>query len=86
MSRIYLRHPKHGEKIAYLEAEAVMDEKAGWVRFNPEAKSVEVGPADKPNRDGMIDAVVLRTVEAPPEAAPRRRGRPPKSNFVKVEQ
>jgi len=32
---IYLRHPRHGTKIATLELEAKYDEKSGWVRYNP---------------------------------------------------
>jgi hypothetical protein len=32
---IYLKHPLHGVKIATLEAEAIEDEKNGWVRYNP---------------------------------------------------
>jgi len=34
---IYLEHPKHGRKIAYMEAEAVGDESNGWKRYNPDA-------------------------------------------------
>jgi hypothetical protein len=34
MAVIYLRHPVHGTKVACLEAEAVYDEKNGWVRFD----------------------------------------------------
>lgn len=34
MAVIYLRHLVHGTKIACMEAEAVYDEKNGWVRFN----------------------------------------------------
>ena len=29
---IHLIHPVHGAKIAYVEAEAVIDEKNGWMR------------------------------------------------------
>ena len=29
---IHLIHPVHGAKIAYVEAEAAMDEKNGWMR------------------------------------------------------
>lgn len=32
---IYLKHPKHGTKIAIAELEAVQDEKNGWVRYTP---------------------------------------------------
>jgi hypothetical protein len=33
---IYLRHPKHGVKIATMEMEAQYDESHGWVRFDPD--------------------------------------------------
>lgn len=32
MAVIYLEHPKHGSKVACAEAEALADEKNGWVR------------------------------------------------------
>ena len=32
---IYLRHPKNGTKVAIAEAEAVADERNGWVRYIP---------------------------------------------------
>jgi len=38
---IYLEHPKHGRKIAYMEAEATFDESHGWKRYNPETPDVE---------------------------------------------
>lgn len=37
MTLIYLRHSKHGVKIASLEAEAKNDEAHGWERFVPGA-------------------------------------------------
>ena len=42
MAVIYLRHPVHGTKVACLEAEAVYDEKNGWVRFDIDAEPVTV--------------------------------------------
>ena len=36
---IYLKHPNHGTKVAIAEAEAVADEKNGWVRYNPDTPS-----------------------------------------------
>ena len=42
MAVIYLRHPVHGAKVACLEAEAVYDEKNGWVRFDVDAEPVTV--------------------------------------------
>ena len=41
---IQLTHPVHGTKHAYLEAEALADEKNGWVRAGKEAKPVEEAP------------------------------------------
>lgn len=37
MPLIYLRHPRHGEKIATLELEAEYDEQNGWERYTVEA-------------------------------------------------
>ncbi len=36
---IYLRHPRHGTKVASMELEAEFDEKNGWVRYNPNTPS-----------------------------------------------
>jgi hypothetical protein len=33
---VYLRHPKHGVKIASMEMEAQYDEMNGWSRFDPD--------------------------------------------------
>lgn len=33
MSIIYMSHPVHGRKIAYMELEAEFDEKNGWTRY-----------------------------------------------------
>ena len=35
MPIIYLEHPQHGRKIAYMEVEATYDELHGWKRYNP---------------------------------------------------
>jgi hypothetical protein len=35
MPLIYLQHPRHGAKIATLEAEAEYDEQNGWTRYTP---------------------------------------------------
>ena len=36
---IYLKHSVHGAKVAIMEAEAIADEKNGWVRYNPDTPS-----------------------------------------------
>ena len=60
MAVIYLRHPVHGTKVACLEAEAVYDEKNGWVRFDVDEEPVTVNemkrPRGRPPRVEVIDA------------------------------
>ena len=34
--KFYLKHPKHGRKIAYLEEEAEADKKNGWEEYDPD--------------------------------------------------
>jgi hypothetical protein len=41
MYAIYLRHPRHGTKVAISELEASGDEENGWVRYNPDTLSGE---------------------------------------------
>lgn len=36
MAVIYLRHPKHGTKVATLDVEAAYDEQHGWERYEPD--------------------------------------------------
>lgn len=40
---IYLKHPKHGTKVAICDMEAVADEKNGWVRYTLDTP-VEAAP------------------------------------------
>jgi hypothetical protein len=35
MPNIYLKHPDHGTKIAFMEEEAIFDEESGWTRYTP---------------------------------------------------
>jgi len=49
---IYLKHPSHGTKIAMLEAEAIADEKNGWVRYNPDDSSVPLNALETIVRRG----------------------------------
>ncbi len=41
MPVIYLKHPKHGTKVATQEQEAAYDEANGWERFTLEHKEPE---------------------------------------------
>jgi len=59
MAVIYLRHPVHGTKVACMEAEAVYDEKNGWVRFDVDEEPVTVNemkrPRGRPPRVEVVD-------------------------------
>ena len=50
--QIYLKHQKHGIKIASIELEAIADEKNGWVRYTP----------DTPAIDSSADAVPMNAL------------------------
>jgi len=39
MSTIYMSHPVHGRKIAYIEMEAEFDERNGWTRYTLDTSS-----------------------------------------------
>lgn len=77
MAVIYLKHPRHGAKVAISELEAENDIANGWSEFDPTvavseslSAAIEAAPAD-------ISAV---EEDAPTEAVnelPRRRGRRP---------
>lgn len=71
MPIIYLKHPRHGSKVAMMEFEAEADEKNGWVRYDP----TQDAPADA-SEQAEINAVPVVNALATP--APRR-GRPPRS-------
>jgi hypothetical protein len=47
MSAIYLKHPRHGTKVATGEAEAVYDESHGWERYDVNA-SAPAPPPEPP--------------------------------------
>ncbi len=66
MTAIYLMHPKHGVKVATMEAEAQHDEMHGWRRFELEDLQDDVA-------EDLPETLVEDNVMA---EAPRRRGRP----------
>lgn len=39
--KVHLKHPDHGEKHAYYEAEVKEDKKNGWTEVKPEEKKTE---------------------------------------------
>ena len=63
MTTIYLMHPKHGVKVATMEAEAQYDEMHGWRRFELEDLQDDVLPETDTEANVMAET-------------PRRRGRP----------
>ena len=66
MTAIYLMHPKHGVKVATMEAEAQHDEMHGWRRFELEDLQDDVAE-DLPETDTEANVMA---------ETPRRRGRP----------
>ena len=48
---IYLRHPKHGTKVATMEMEAEYDERSGWERFDP---TVEEETVEYPAENAIV--------------------------------
>ena len=64
MAVIYLRHPKHGAKVACSDMEAEYDMNQGWEPFNP------TEPATEPE---------VEPEPAPPVNELPRRGRPRKN-------
>jgi hypothetical protein len=57
MAVIYLRHPVHGAKVACLEAEAVYDEKNGWVRFDVDEEPVTVNEMKRSRGRPRVEVV-----------------------------
>jgi hypothetical protein len=60
MAVIYLRHPKHGAKVAISEVEARLDIDNGWEEFDPTVSSSDDDELPQPMN----------------QLQPRRRGRP----------
>lgn len=68
MPVIYLEHPRHGQKVATAESEALYDEGNGWRRFTPGA-NLPSEPVEELTADDEVPAFLNAM-------APRRRGRP----------
>ena len=72
MTAIYLMHPKHGVKVATMEAEAQYDEMHGWRRFELDdlfEPDEVLSETDATLPDAEVEANVMAET-------PRRRGRP----------
>ncbi len=46
---IYLEHPRHGQKVAISEQEAIHDERSGWTRYSPGARQDTDAPVELPS-------------------------------------
>ena len=72
MAVIYLRHPKHGAKVAISDMEAENDLQNGWKEFDPAELKVDSAPE--------VDAIVVADAPDDPEPVnelqPRRGRRP----------
>jgi hypothetical protein len=80
MAVIYLKHPRHGTKVAISDLEADNDLQNGWEEFDPtepadidDAPSAPVAPPAEP---APAPAVSVN------ELQPRRRGRRPREVTV----
>lgn len=47
---IYLKHPKHGTKVAISDMEVEADLKEGWVRYTLDAPDQEAAPVNELKR------------------------------------
>jgi hypothetical protein len=74
MAVIYLRHPKHGAKVAISDMEAENDLQNGWEEFDPTEPEIDSAP--------QTDVVVEKTEPVEPEPVnelqSRRRPRRPR--------
>lgn len=64
MAVIYMKHPRHGAKVAISENEAIFDEMNGWTRYDPTT------PVKAVEADAAPAEVVNEMAET------KRRGRP----------
>lgn len=77
MAVIYLKHPRHGAKVAISELEAENDIANGWEEFDPTvavseslSAAIETAPADTSADEEDAPTEVVNEL-------PRRRGRRP---------
>lgn len=70
MPVIYLKHPRHGTKVACGEAEAKYDEGNGWTRFEPAAAQEGVQVSVVPTSPEIT--ITGNTFEAPKRKYTRR--------------
>jgi hypothetical protein len=66
MAVIYMKHEFHGAKVATMEAEAVADEKNGWVRYTHDTPS-EVVEEAAPKKEVKPRARKVAEPEQPAE-------------------
>ena len=55
MSVIYMRHERHGNKVAISEMEAVADESNGWERYSVPSGTVTVTPTPEEPHVSTLD-------------------------------
>jgi hypothetical protein len=65
---IYLRHPRHGTKVAISEDEVAQDEKRGWVVYDP-APIVEDVPVVETEVDSKPKKSTKKSTESTEETA-----------------
>lgn len=81
MAVIYLRHPKHGAKVAISDMEAENDMQNGWEEYDPADLVNDSAPVEDEVDDAPTPApapVAEPLIEPVNELQPRRRGRRPR--------
>lgn len=73
MAVIYLRHPKHGAKVACSDMEAAHDEQHGWRQYDPNEPDEPVSEAAETPAEPTPASEPVNSL-----AEPRKRGRPRK--------
>jgi hypothetical protein len=78
MAVIYLKHPKHGTKVAISDLEADNDAQNGWEEYDPNATvDLDDDMPDEPAAPAAAEPEP-EPVEPVNELQPRRRGRRPR--------
>jgi len=76
MAVIYLKHAKHGAKVAISREEVQADKANGWVEFDPSAPKVEPVvakslPQAVPDTDTVVNTLPARRSRGRPRAEPQ---------------
>ena len=63
MPIIYLEHPEHGTKVAYMDLEAENDEQNGWTRYTIDTPTPVVEVVEEPVEEPVAVEEVVNTLK-----------------------